>query len=254
MEMGLIGKKVLLSGGTSGIGLATAEAFLAEGAKVMLVSRSSQKGKEALEKLSCFGQRVEFYPADVRKKEDCQRAVVHTDAVFQGLDILVASAGIYEEGAFSDIEEDRLRDLFDTNVFGTLFLVQEAIPFLKRRRGNIVCVGSDAGIHGNYFAAAYCATKGAITLFTRALALELASKGVRVNAVAPGDIATPMVEAQLAASQLPRKEALREMASVYPMGRIGNPEEVAALITYLASEKAAFITGAVYVIDGGLTA
>ncbi len=252
--MGLIGKRVLLSGGTSGIGLATAEAFLAEGANVMLVSRSSQKGREALEKLSRFGKRVEFYPADVRKKEDCHKAVDHTDAVFRGIDILVANAGIYEEGAFTDLEEERLRDIFDTNVYGTLFLVQEAIPYLKRRKGNIVCVGSDAGVHGNYFAAAYCAAKGAITLFTRALALELAPKGVRVNAVAPGDIATPMVEAQLAASSLPRKEALREMAAVYPLGRIGRPEEVAALITYLASEKAAFITGAVYGIDGGLTA
>ena len=114
-------------------------------------------------------------------------------------------------------------------------------------------MASDAGVHGNYFCAAYCASKGAVVLFTRALALETAAFGVRVNAIAPGDILTPLTEAQLGTGEK-REESLQEMASVYPLGRIGTAAEAAALIVFLASARASFVTGAVYGIDGGLTA
>ncbi|WP_270347744.1 SDR family NAD(P)-dependent oxidoreductase, partial [Mitsuokella multacida] len=124
---------------------------------------------------------------------------------------------------------------------------------LKASRGAVVNVASDAGVHGNYFCAAYCASKGAVVLFTRALALETAAFGVRVNAIAPGDILTPLTEAQLGTGEK-REQSLREMASVYPLGRIGTAEEAAALIVFLASARASFVTGAVYGIDGGLTA
>ena len=127
------------------------------------------------------------------------------------------------------------------------------MPLLKQSRGNIVNVASDAGLHGNYFCTAYCASKGAVVLFTRALALETAAFGVRVNAIAPGDIWTPMTQEQLRASGDPQA-AEREMASVYPLGRIGEVGEASSVIVFLASNEAAFVTGAVWNVDGGLTA
>ena len=167
--------------------------------------------------------------------------------------VLVNSAGIYREGALEDLREEELDDLLDCNVKGVFHLTQAALPALKASRGAVVNVASDAGVHGNYFCAAYCASKGAVVLFTRALALETAAFGVRVNAIAPGDILTPLTEAQLGTGEK-REQSLREMASVYPLGRIGTAEEAAALIVFLASARASFVTGAVYGIDGGLTA
>ena len=143
--------------------------------------------------------------------------------------------------------------MLDINVKGTYYLSQAAVPYLKESRGNLVNVASDAGVHGNYYCSLYCASKGAVVMFTKALALELAGFGVRVNAIAPGDILTPLTEAQLQASPN-REDALREMASVYPLGRIGTAEEAAAAIKFLASPEAAFITGTILTVDGGLTA
>lgn len=255
MELGLAAKVVLISGGTSGIGLEAAREFLQEGAAVALMGRSRQRGREAVRSLqqSAETERILFCAGDVRREEDCRQAVAETVLHFGRLDVLVNSAGIYKEGALEDLTEETLDKILAINVKGVFHLSQAALPHLKRAKGCIVNVASDAGVHGNYFCAAYCASKGAVVLFTRALALETAAFGVRVNAIAPGDILTPLTEAQLGRGQQ-REENLREMASVYPLGRIGTPSEAASLIVFLSSERASFVTGAVYGIDGGLTA
>lgn len=240
-----------ISGGTSGIGLATAKAFRADDIHVVLMGRSHERGMQALAELA--DEHVHYIGGDVTVLADCRAAIECIQREFGRLDILVNSAGIYHEGAIEEVDEETFDAVMDTNVKGTYFLTQAALPLLKQSKGNIVNVASDAGVHGNYFCAAYCASKGAVVLFTRSLALEVASFGVRVNAVAPGDILTPLTEQQLQRTP-DRAEALREMAMPYPIGRIGTAEETAAVIAFLASEKAGFVTGSVWGIDGGLTA
>ena len=245
-------KRILISGGTSGIGLAAAKLFLQAGAKVALMGRSEQRGKTALQELEA-GDRAIFVQGDVSRLADCRQALQQVIEKWAGLDVLVNSAGIYVEGALEDMTEEEIATVLDINVKGTYYLSQAAVPYLKESRGNLVNVASDAGVHGNYYCSLYCASKGAVVMFTKALALELAGFGVRVNAIAPGDILTPLTEAQLQASPN-REDALREMASVYPLGRIGTAEEAAAAIKFLASPAAAFITGTILTVDGGLTA
>ena len=245
-------KRILISGGTSGIGLTAAKLFLSAGAKVALLGRSAQRGETALQELGENEQAI-FVQGDVSRRADCQRVVQQVETLWGGLDVLVNSAGIYVEGAIEDMTEEQIASVLDINVKGTYYLSQAAVPLLKKAKGNIVNVASDAGVHGNYYCSLYCASKGAVVLFTKALALELAGFGVRVNAIAPGDILTPLTETQLAAAPN-REDALREMASVYPLGRIGTPQEAAAAIKFLASAEASFITGTILSVDGGLTA
>ena len=255
MDLGLSSKVVLLTGGTSGIGLEAAREFLQEGASVCLMGRSEERGREAAARLAqeAGAERICFLQGEVKSVEDCGRVVKGTVARFGRLDVLVNSAGIYREGALEDLGEEELDDILACNVKGVFHMTKAALPALKAARGAVVNVSSDAGVHGNYFCTAYCASKGAVVLFTRALALEVAAFGVRVNAIAPGDIMTPLTEAQLGTGE--RREAnLREMAAVYPLGRIGTAQEAASLIVFLASARASFVTGAIYGIDGGLTA
>ena len=237
----------IITGGTSGIGLATAKIFLAHNFNCVLVGRNVDKFKKIRSEL--FG-RVEFISADVRRVEDCEKIISRTVEIFGGVDVLINSAGIYSEGAITSTDEKIFDDIIATNVKGTFFVTRAAVDELIKTRGAIVNVASDAGIRGNYFCAAYSASKGAVVAFTKSLALELASFPVRVNCVAPGDVLTPLTVTQLKNSNT----TADELAKIYPLGRIGTAQEVASAIYFLASGAATFITGAVLSVDGGLTA
>ena len=246
------GKTALISGGTSGIGFAVAELLIAGGGNAVLMGRDERRGIDALRVLQ-EPKRTRFIAGDVRQRVQCRFVVEEAVRIFGALDILINAAGIYAEGAIENLSEDMLQDIFFTNVHGVFYLTQEALPYLRQTRGNIVQVASDAGLHGNYFCAAYAATKGAVIAMTRSLALEVARDGVRVNAAAPADILTPLTQRQLD-PQRSRVQQLREMGDIYPMGRIGTPEEAAAVIAFLASPLASWVTGSVYAVDGGLMA
>ncbi len=241
-------KTVIITGGTSGIGLATAKIFLNDNYNCVIVGRSEEKAKSALEKLN--SNRVIYISGDVSKVGDCDKIINETIRHFNRIDTLVNSAGIYTQGTINSINETEFNDVFDINVKGTFFMCRAAIKYLKKTQGTIVNVASDAGIKGNYFCALYAASKGAVVAFTKSLALELANIPIRVNCVAPGDVLTPMTEAQIKKSG----ETLQDLSSVYPMQRISTAEEVAEAIYFLASDKASFITGTILSVDGGLTA
>ncbi len=248
-------RAVLITGGTSGIGLEAAGRFLEEGCCVALMGRNRERGNQALAALSGRGLKEDmiYLPGDVSRVPDCRRAVRECVKHFGRLDVLVNSAGSYIEGAIEDLTEETYNRIMDVNVKGSFFMCQSAAAELKRQEGScIVNVASDAGIKGNYFCTLYCASKGAVVQLTRALALELARVPVRVNCVCPGDIMTPLTERQLSAAPS-REEALSLMQEVYPIGRIGTAREAAEVIVFLASEKASFVTGAVWSVDGGLT-
>ncbi|CUH94662.1 hypothetical protein P22_0728 [Propionispora sp. 2/2-37] len=247
-------KTVLITGGTSGIGLATAKLFLEQGAKVALVGRNETRGMEALETLGRFFRQTSYIQADIAKIEECRKCVEETVRQFGSITTVINCAGTYMEKAIDEITEDEYEYVMNVNVKGTYFVSKFAIPELKKAdQGAIVNISSDAGLQGNWLCTAYCAAKGAINTFTKALALELAPYGIRVNAVCPGDVHTPMLDRQLE-RVMDRERAIKDMNSIYPLGRMALPEEVARVICFLASYEASFVTGALWPVDGGLTA
>ncbi len=234
-------KTVLITGGTSGIGFAAAKIFLNNDYRVVLISRSELKGNQALNTLN--SKNAVYISADVKKIEDCERIVKNFE-----IDVLINSAGVYSEGAIDCVDEDEFYRVIDTNVKGTFFMCRAAIESLKKTRGSIINIASDAGIKGNYFCALYSASKGAIVAFTKSLALELSYIPIRVNCVAPGDVWTPMTENQIKNSG----ESIEDLKKIYPLKRIATAEEVAEAIYFLTNAN--FITGTILSVDGGLTA
>jgi NAD(P)-dependent dehydrogenase (short-subunit alcohol dehydrogenase family) len=251
----LAGKRALITGAASGIGRATAVLFAREGAAVVLFDRDEGSGRAAASAIASeTGGGAHFLAGDVTSAEDCRAAVDETLRLLGGLDILFNNAGVIRRGSLVDTSEADWDLTMSVNVKGIFLLSRCAIPVMVRQGGGVIVnTASNWGIVGGPRAAAYCASKGAVVLLTKAMALDHAKDGIRVNCVCPGDIDTPMLRSEAQQLGQPVEAMLAESASV-PLGRVGRPEDVAEAVLYLASDAASFMTGAPLLIDGGFAA
>ncbi len=250
MSFDFTAKRVLVTGGTRGIGAAAVEAFLDAGARVAVNGRSVQSTEKALTHLptEAFG-----VAGDVASASECWSIVASAVAEMGGLDVLVNCAGVARGSSVESITEADWDDVLDINLKGTFFCIQAALPHLRASQGNVVNLASDAGLIGEVGLAVYCASKGGVVNLTRALALELAPD-VRVNCVCPGYVDTDMVRRDVINASGDPRAAERTLAASAPLNRIAPPAEIATAILYLASGQARFITGSALQIDGGTTA
>lgn len=250
--MDFTGKRVLVTGGSRGIGYAVAEAFLAAGARVAVNGRTGQSANTALERLG-GGPNLVAAPGDIGTVAGCESAVQTAVDAFGGLDILVNSAGIGSGRPIEDSDEAMWDAHVDVNLKGTFFCCRAALPALRESKGNIVNIASDAGLIGVPGITVYCASKGGVVNMTRAMALEVAPD-VRVNTVCPGYVDTDMIRRDHIDKKDDPAAAERRMIDYAPLKRIATPAEISQSVLYLASFDARFITGAALAIDGGSTA
>jgi NAD(P)-dependent dehydrogenase (short-subunit alcohol dehydrogenase family) len=250
----LSGQVALITGGTAGIGRATARLFAEEGAAVVIAARNHSAGAAEVAHITRAGGRALFTPCDVRSVEACQRVVETTMAAFGQIDILFNNAGIVPGGTALETPLETWREVFATNVDGTFFMSRAVLPhMIERGRGVIVNNGSDWAISGGQAAVAYCATKGAVVQMTRAMALDHARQGIRINAVCPGDTYVERWDARLQPGES-LYAYLAALGQGFPLGRVGRAEEIAQGVLFLASADSSYMTGQVLVIDGGNTA
>jgi NAD(P)-dependent dehydrogenase (short-subunit alcohol dehydrogenase family) len=240
----LEGKSAIVTGASSGIGIATAAAMAREGARLLLVGRDEERLARCAE---CVGEH-RVVAVDVTSAEAPEVIVQAALEAFGGIDVIVHSAGIFEPMPFEQTTAESLDRQWATNVRAPFLITQAASPHLQPG-SSVTFISSIAGYVAFPNSVAYCATKGAVELMTRALALELSPRGVRVNTIAPGNIKTPMNEPFRAMAGYEER-----MDALTPAGRHGEPEEIAAAIVFVASDEASFVHGASFLVDGGWTA
>ena len=242
------GKAVLIVGGNGGMGRAVASLLAEAGASIAIADLDPRDLPPSYQTIR----------ADIRQVTDCERLVAEAVRRHGRLDLLINAAGVWTEGPSASMTEAQWDRTIDVNLKGTFFTCRFAIPHLERSEGHIINIASDAGLIGNAGAAIYCASKGGVVLLTKALALELAPQGVRVNAVCPCDVETPMLAYQAANFGDGNPEAyLARLRASYPQGsrtRFASPEEIAAFIVMIASPRLKPLTGAALSIDFGTTA
>ncbi len=247
------GKVAIVTGGASGIGRAAAERLAEEGAAVAVCDVDEKSGKAVVDGIREAGGKAIFVKADVSKERDAERLVKETVKAFGRLDALVNNAGIRASGRVHETALAEWERMMAIDLRGVYLCSRFAVPvMLKQRAGSIINISSVSGVAGDYGMAAYNAAKGGVTNLTRNMALDYARDGIRVNAVCPGTIRTPLQES--AYHEIGYREATRKFNAAYPPGRIGEAREVAHLILFLASDEARFVSGANILIDGGITA
>jgi NAD(P)-dependent dehydrogenase (short-subunit alcohol dehydrogenase family) len=250
----LAARTALVTGAASGIGEAIAHVLAAAGALVFVTDRDVENGERVARACASMGLAARFLPLDVTDESSCERAVQAVRFERTALDILVNNAGVGHVGTIEGTTGADLDRLYAVNVRGVFNLTRAFIGgMLERQSGAIVNIASIGGVLGIRDRLAYCTTKFAVVGMTKALAIDHATQGVRVNCVCPGRVETPFVRARLREYADP-EAAYREMASSQAIGRMGTPEEIAAAVLYLVSDEAAFVTGSALVIDGGWSA
>jgi NAD(P)-dependent dehydrogenase (short-subunit alcohol dehydrogenase family) len=243
----LEGKIVVITGGNSGIGLATAKRFVSEGAYVFITGRRQSELDAAVEQI---GKSVTAVQGDISNLDDLDRLSATVQAEKGHVDVLFANAGIGTRSPLGAISEEQFDKVFDVNVKGTLFTVQKLLP-LMRSGGSVILTGSTTGSMGTPAFSVYSATKAAIRNFARSWALDLKGTGIRVNVLSPGATTTPGLLNGLAKTGM-QEALLAGLASQAPLERVGNPDETAAVALFLASDDSSFMTGSEVFVDGGL--
>ena len=234
----------LITGGDSGIGLAIARKFVTEGYCLAICGTDRKKGERALATLSQPKSAAVYIVADVRKEKQIQKMIGRVIARFGRLDLLCNNAGIQKLSALEAVSSALWDDVMSVNARGVFLCTKYALPHLKRTKGSIINVSSIGGLVGYAEGSAYCASKAAVIMMTKTFALELAGYDIRVNCICPGATRTPMIAA----------EKLKDLSTRIPLGRVGEPQDVAEMAFFLASDRARQITGGVHVVDGGITA
>lgn len=243
--MRLAGKVAVITGAGRGIGREAALLFASEGAKLIVVDVDS-RGQDVAEEIASAGGQARFVRTDITDREACTAMVRSSVAAFGRIDVLVNNAGIVRDGQLVKLSEGDFDRVIDVNLKGTFNVTQAVAPLMvEEGSGRIINVSSVVGLYGNFGQTNYAATKAAVIGMTRVWARELGRKGITVNAVAPGFIATEMTQG------VPEK-VLESMRGKTPLGRLGSPRDVANMYLFLASDEAAYVNGAVLSVDGGL--
>src|ERR1700730_6943990 len=244
------GKVVFITGATSGIGRACALKFATAGASVSCVGRNESALQKITKEIQSIGRETLALQADLSIDDEANDAVSRTVKRFGGIDVLVNAAGHISSGTIGNTTLESWTELLNVNVRAVFNLMQKPLPSIVERRGNIVNVSSVTGLLSFPGVLAYCVSKAALDQLTRCAALELASKNVRVNAVNPGVVVTE-IHKRGGMNEEAYAAFLEHSKQTHPLGRVGNPEEIATLVFFLASEEASWVTGATYSIDGG---
>jgi len=237
----------IITGGTAGIGAATAIRFAQEGAKVILWARNAERGKAFIETMKAQGLEAEFDAVDSSKYDAVCEAAKRVNDKYGKIDILINNAGITNDSTLKKMTVEQWQQVIDINLSGSFYCIKAITPYmLEKGYGRIVNASSVVALYGNFGQTNYVATKAGLIGMTKTLARELGKKGITVNAVAPGFIETDMV------AKMP-ENVLDGMRAKVPVGRLGQPEEIASAYLFLASEEAAYINGATLSVDGGMT-
>ncbi|MDP9180636.1 MAG: glucose 1-dehydrogenase [Chloroflexota bacterium] len=249
-------KVAIITGAASGIGKATAITFGREGAKVMCADVNADGAEAVARQIADTGGEAASVKVDVVVEAEVQRMIQDTVARLGRLDVIYNNAGIGVGNPVTQVSIEEWDRIIDINLRGVFFGTKYAIlEMLKTGGGSIVNTASDAGLMGTPMLSAYCASKGGVVMFTKATAVEWARMGIRINCVCPGVIRTPILDPMLQmakAGGISEDQVWARMGRAHPIGRVGNPEEVAEAVTWLASDRASFVTGVALPVDGGL--